>query len=1664
MTVTDLAVRVAACISLAVVCSSPSFAQDGEITIPGEYAKRIQGQGEIAPLEKDIFGEQMSLYTGAVEFVQNDIDIPGNNSLSVAVSRRFTVNQVFATPKGHFGDWELDIPYLYGVFGTQGWNSIEGGACTNFAKPQDQHAQGSPDGLFSAIEYWHGNFLHLPGQGDSEMLKRSASAPYPSDGNTYPVNTKDGVVFRCIGADNLETGQFFEAHLKDGTRIRFNKNVARKMQAVTKGSPLPELRADGGAGTESTDGYFINRYLVWIVPTLITDRFGNTVTYNWTGNQLTSIEASDGRKLYFTYFTGTDRINTIADANPITSTTRVWSYSYGANGHLTSASRPDGRSWTFDLESIRYMQDYVEGSCGNVWSGYGPLSGTMTHPDGAKGSFTIEPVVNGRSNVNAYCVDDINGHDRYPAYFVTPALKSKTYSDATNPTGPLSLTWQYEYGPHNACYKANVWNIGPVCTTGFANTRTIKITDPTLAVTRYTFGNEFQKTEGQLLSVEEGLGSTTPRTTSHVYATPNSTAWPTGTSPRGVTDTFIATTHTPKQATSINLVSSGLTTTYTNTINIFETSFPLPRPTQITHSNSFGSSRTDTLSYHDDFGKYVLSQIKTRTTGGVTELSVTYGATSLKPEIVSAFGLVRQRAAYNTDGTLQKIWDITNLADAANTTRTTTFEDWMRGIPRKILFPGQPNPKRAEVSNEGWITGSIDERYSSATSAPAHDDFQFRYAYDKNGRLTSETYPSEDTVAWANRDITYTYLTASESGVPAGSLRATSIVGQHEVSTYYDAVLRPILIADKDKTTNTVRFTRKTYSPSLRRSFTSYPSTSFSEPAGFIITTDALGRQFERYTTTDGVTPATRLETITYGQNNTRSVKDGNGNITTTTYQAFGEPSYERVTLIVAPQSQTTSISRDVFGKMTSATQSGGGVSVTRTYLYDTYQRPCGQVDPESALTVRGFDDASQVVWEASGQPGSACVTIAPSEATHFEYHPRGNKKKDRYPSGLDDVTYGYDAALNLTSISNPKTNLTKVYNKRNLLEEETLVVPGDFLSFKLDYRFNAEARIDQLTYPDGRVVPFMPNAYGEALRVDTFAVGATYHPTGMLAGFNYGVTGTPLSYSLSMDARRRPLELKILSGTTKRIDLFHDLYDDNDNLQHITDAADGSETKTLGYDGLNRLTSATGVWGDWSYSYDALNNVSSRGGSNSQTFTYLSNRLNTVNGGAARTYHPKGQLWNDGTRTFTWTEADRVKSISGIASYEYTGSGMRYKTTKQNGEIEYSIYSTGGQMLYSYKPANKEFTDYLYLGSMPIAEVRTIPDPQGGPLQGAYQTVINSVSITTPPELAPLTQNPTVVVALNTVWGLPPQYLAAGDQALTGNAQTGTATTTYLHTDLLHSPLQGSGSTGNQLWQEHYDPYGQKLNGIAEKLGYTGHVFDAESNLTYAQARHYDQQLGRFISTDPLQFDGSNPFAFNRYAYANNNPYRFMDPTGLSPEDGLDPNPPTSDPKPPPPPPPRSRVPSSDRCEFPCSVIYSSGEQGNESDTGMGDLARVAVQMQNSDGEGAAAFAQQLASQGVPGEEVTQLIAKTVTTTVQVVATVGSGATVPAVSASGVRNTFAGVLMGAATLGGAGKGLQAASAPIRAVIQVVEQRKRIEKATQLVRAASKATKNDLPR
>lgn len=60
----------------------------------------------------------------------------------------------------------------------------------------------------------------------------------------------------------------------------------------------------------------------------------------------------------------------------------------------------------------------------------------------------------------------------------------------------------------------------------------------------------------------------------------------------------------------------------------------------------------------------------------------------------------------------------------------------------------------------------------------------------------------------------------------------------------------------------------------------------------------------------------------------------------------------------------------------------------------------------------------------------------------------------------------------------------------------------------------------------------------------------------------------------------------------------------------------------------------------------------------------------------------------------------------------------------------------------------------------------------------------------------------------------------------------------------------------------------------------FAGMQSEGASGLVHMGARHYDPRVGAFLQPDPLGI-----VAVQTYAYAANNPYRFVDPSGLAPQ-----------------------------------------------------------------------------------------------------------------------------------------------------------------------------------
>ncbi len=131
-----------------------------------------------------------------------------------------------------------------------------------------------------------------------------------------------------------------------------------------------------------------------------------------------------------------------------------------------------------------------------------------------------------------------------------------------------------------------------------------------------------------------------------------------------------------------------------------------------------------------------------------------------------------------------------------------------------------------------------------------------------------------------------------------------------------------------------------------------------------------------------------------------------------------------------------------------------------------------------------------------------------------------------------------------------------------------------------------------------------------------------------------------------------------------------------------------------------------------------------------------------------------------------------------------------------------------------------------------------------------------------------------------------------------------------YYHADGLGSITALTSNMRNVVQKYDYDSFGNmNLNPkwLKQPYTYTAREFDAETGLYYYRARYYAAKVGRFLQRDPILHPATNnrsckgissihqsffpaferllknPQNLNPYAYARNNPIKYVDPLGLA-------------------------------------------------------------------------------------------------------------------------------------------------------------------------------------
>ncbi|WP_082443531.1 MULTISPECIES: RHS repeat domain-containing protein [Stenotrophomonas] len=689
-------------------------------------------------------------------------------------------------------------------------------------------------------------------------------------------------------------------------------------------------------------------------------------------------------------------------------------------------------------------------------------------------------------------------------------------------------------------------------------------------------------------------------------------------------------------------------------------------------------SRTEVITYYDNTSKWVLGQVASRAVNGIVVESTTFSTTTAQPLTYSSYGRLQQTLTYNADGTVATVKDGNN--------NLTTLSSWKRGIPQSISH-ADGKARSVVVNDSGWITQVTNE-----------NGYATNYTYDAMGRLASIAYPTGDSTVWNTTTQVFQPVSAAEYGIPAGHWRQTVSTGNARRLTYYDALWRPLLTQEYDTAniSGTQRFQRFSYDHEGRITFASYPGSNDALSLGNRTTYDALGRPVAATQDSELGVLTTTIEYLAGFKTRTTNPR---GQQTTTSYMAWGQPTTDYPVAVEQPGGVYTDVARDVFGKPTAITQrnAASSVSVTRRYVYDAYQQLCKSIEPETGSTVMAYDNAGNLSWSASGQAlpsASSCDTasVAGSQKVSRSYDARNRLTTLTFPDGNGNQNWTYmadglpDTVTTWNEGGSTTVSNSYVYNRRRLLTGESQSQTAGQAVWSIGYGYNANGHLASLVYPAGLTVDYLPNALGQPTQAGTFATGVQYYPNGAMKQFTYG---NGLVHTMTQNARQLPARSTDSGGV---LDLAY-AYDGNGNVASITDyTAAGRQTRSMGYDGRDRLTGVTSPLypGGATYTYDVLDNVTRAtvAGRDHVYWYDASNRLtNLLDGPGGPSviglgYDARSNANNKNGYLFVFDHGNRLRTALGTETYRYDAQGRRVRTSSTGGAL-YEMYSIDGKLLW---------------------------------------------------------------------------------------------------------------------------------------------------------------------------------------------------------------------------------------------------------------------------------------------------------------------------------------------------------------------------------------------
>jgi RHS repeat-associated protein len=453
-----------------------------------------------------------------------------------------------------------------------------------------------------------------------------------------------------------------------------------------------------------------------------------------------------------------------------------------------------------------------------------------------------------------------------------------------------------------------------------------------------------------------------------------------------------------------------------------------------------------------------------------------------------------------------------------------------------------------------------------------------------------------------------------------------------------------------------------------------------------------------------------------------------------------------------------------------------------------------------------------------------------------------------------------------LASVS--MTNYSESLSYDSIGRPSTQSITADGSTYAIDTAYNNQGSLDSLTYPTSN-----PGT-GNATRVQV-KYGYAYGILQTVTDWTSGSAGTVYWTANTQNARGQTTQETLGNGvvTNRNFDavtgwlntiqsgvsggtgLQNQAYA-YDKIGNITQRQENTQglTENFYYDNLYRLTSSqvnsnTAV----TYAYNAMGNITSRSDVNGgATWTYDSSRkhavANTGSGGASYSYDANGNMTSRDGQSIGWTSYNYAATLATATENTtfYYGPDRQYYRQDYNG------------------PSSSETT--YYIGGL-LEKVCPSTSCASGTIDWRHYIVVNGQRV-----------------------------------AIVSRKSSGTNTVNYVLEDNQGSSSVLTSSTGANLVRVSYNPLGLQrdgadwdgsvpsgdlttLEGITRR-GYTGHSMLGRMGLIHMNGRVQDASTGRFLSPDPTIPDAGFTQSYNRYAYVNNNPMSYTDPSGFTPHE----------------------------------------------------------------------------------------------------------------------------------------------------------------------------------